>query len=481
MKRFSVLLTALLMACSITGERGSLPLSLPSSLPSRASVNGDSGYTYARIYLHTEWGAVNIDPGTQEVYADVSSDSGTYIIKDIDPSFTYKVMILFGDKTESGVFHSIRAYAYSEDIQITAGIQNRVVLTIEPGHFTWKSVFAGKNIHQIMSVGPSLYTFTDAVSYQGVYLDESEIDTGLSEVLSLGRGMDLSGNDELWLNNSQGIFPWRSGEVDRGFSSALTTEESLNISDSGMIEFIPDTGEKVYLAFFQGEGVLGGVQIDTAVSPEQWEWKNRSDLIENVEGFDEILSDLDTVIYDYISQGNYAYLATAMPLPAFRVSGSVLDDYETLQLPEGQTIPGFSDLKTLLDFIPVRNAQGVQETVISLGLSGSYLYLGTKNGLYYTVVNETTGEMVAGSEVETLITGTEGKKIEKIQTFGTYGAAITENSLILVENGLLLKEYMNYEGLPGTLKDIAWQETTNGPVLVIAGSSGVTELDLTSP
>lgn len=139
------LIIILFLSCSINQQgKGAIPIRLPESGADRAVGE----YSHARILLLTEAGYVNIDPTTDNVYIDVPYSDGVYTIEDIKPS-TYDIIVLFGNKTDLGVFTEYFAYAIADDYTITSGINNSITMTIVPTDFEWIEEFIGNIVPRI--------------------------------------------------------------------------------------------------------------------------------------------------------------------------------------------------------------------------------------------------------------------------------------------------------------------------------------------
>ncbi len=477
------ILAILFISCSINQlEKGSIPIRLPESGADRAT--GD--YSYARILLLTEAGYVNIDTSTEEVFKDVPYSEGAYTIENIKPS-TYDIIVLFGDKTSTGVFTDYSAYAIADDYTITAGINNSISLTIVSSDFVWTPAFVGKNSTQVLNINEDIYIKSEGAN-EGVYKNSTELsfnDATIGTIQSIGNGTDAAGLGTLWLNTNRGIYPYNGESLDKDFSSALVSE-TLVIRESAGMRLDGGDSEDIFIAFYQGEGSVGAVLIDEDEAEADWEWFNKESLVGDPDDPDdngnpevaELLEDLDTLVYDFEVNGSYAYVATALPLDAFRISADtmeILDEVDAFGVKTFPKEPTFDDAKKLVDFITVKDSNGDLETIKALVSEGSNLYLGSEKGLYITTVNSTTdGSLTNEEAVTTLVAGTTGRNFKKLVSTTGYVAALTDGGVMIISGSSVVKEYMFYQGLPGELTDLSWQ----GTKLFITGSAGVVELEM---
>eukprot|EP01156_Anaeramoeba_ignava_P010637 Anaeramoba_ignava/a480330_69.p1 GENE.a480330_69~~a480330_69.p1 ORF type:complete len:480 (-),score=19.63 a480330_69:78-1517(-) len=460
-----------LAGCSISNNNnGSIPIMLPEKLSARESI---ATYEYARIMLKTTNGFINIDSSTSEVYQDVSYSAGSYVIEDINPSYTYDLIILFGNKIDS-VFTQITNYAISENIQVTAGVNNEIEMIIALSDFVWESDYLGENVQQIINVDGNIYSKTPDMIYKDGDAMDLIYNSLSGDVTSIGHGENISNIDQLWINTTDGIYPVSSeGVIDETFSDGLIVYEDLNISESGTIKIINGNGTALF-AYFQGNGSFGGVNYKTSTESSQWEWFSKSDLLEIMPEMSEMLSGIDKIVYDFLNTESYGIVSTALPVASFKISGDTTESADTLFSDPGYE-PTFDDLKTLVSFIVVRDSDERQVTVTSLGLADSTLYLGSDNGIYCAGIDTTTGELIESGDVRTLVTGTDDMEILQIESSGSdYIAARTDKGIVIIEGTSVIMEYSLYQGLPGTLSDITWKDS----ILYISGSAGVVTLDV---
>lgn len=477
MKKINMLIigfSLLFSTCSLEMSKGSLPIVLPKRLSDYAisrSTTPEQDYDYARIYLKAETGYFNIDKSTEEVYVDVSYSVGSYTITGLEPGEKYTVYVYFGYKQEE-VLHSTSHYAISEEnFKITSGVNNEVEMTIFETEVTWLEEYNAKDIEQILTIKRSetdidLYAFTKA----GEIIEEGVvINTGLENITSIGKGYDLNKVEQLWINTSTGIVPYVNDSAILDFSMNLTLID-LNIEESEGI-FMNNNGEANILVYYQGQGLIGGTRIDSSITYSEYDWYGKDDLIENVEGIEDMIKDLDKFIYDFVSFEDYAYVVTALPLPSFLITGDVMDRYDALKEIEGSDVPSFEGIKTIVDFINVWNSNDEQVTVKSLAAikSNGILYLGSDEGIYYTAFNSLDGTITGSDNVTTIISNTNDEHIIKLENGENYVAAITDNGVLIVKGTNIIKELNFYMGLPENISDITWI----GDLLYISGSSGL--------
>lgn len=451
-------------SCSMNQEKGSIPIRLPEPGVNRAAGE----YTYARILLITKAGYINIDSSTPEVYQDVAYSDGLYTIEDINPAYVYDIVIIFGHK-DGGVFKDVYAYAVADDQVVTSGVNNAINMSIVTSDFTWVPAYSGKDSTNLLNIGGTIYVKSAPTAFQGVYRDGIELDidsSAIGDIQSIGHGKDVTGQDELWLNSNSGIYPYNNGSINKDFSSGLPASTTMSISESyGLkLEGKEDGDQDTFIAFFQGEGSFGGIKMEPDKPYSDWEWTDKNSLMEDNADAKDMLEPLDNIVYDFVASGTYAYMATALPVAAFRISADTMGDID--DLPEE---PTFNQLEKLVDTVIVRD--GHQLVTKSLAIQGDKLYLGTESGLFYTGIDTKTGAQSVDADVESRIVGTEGKNILKLapSTHGSYIAALTDGGVIIINDTAIIKEYMFYQGLPGQLSDIIWKDAT----LYISGSAGV--------
>ncbi|QEN05589.1 hypothetical protein EW093_12985 [Thiospirochaeta perfilievii] len=473
------LLSFLLLSCSMVSEKGSIPINLPEVGPGRALENTDT----ARIYLLSSTGDKNIDPTTKEIYVDVPMDKGSYLIEDIKSNNTYQLLVLFGTKVD-GVFSNVTQYAAKENLKVTAGINNSIKMTIEDSKFTWNSSYTGKSVEQVLEINGSIYVRAVIDGSSVIYKDGEalEIDaTDIGTIQSIGKGVDLEGFNVLWINTNIGIFPYINGDIDMDFHKGLVSN-TLDISESYGLKLSDATNSEdfVLIAYFQGPGSVGGTLIDSETPKESWEWFDKESIITEMPEMESILGDVNSLIYDFVSNGNYAYLSTALPIAAFRVGSDTFSEDNSLS-----DDPTFADIQELLDFIVVKDSSNQQGTVTSIGLEGSTLYLGSESGLYYTEIDPATGALVdkeaaktAGTEfagVKNVIVGTEGLYFKKIVTTSGYIAALTNKSILVIDTktNTITDTFKFYQGMPGKPTKLATDLAWDGTTLYVTGESGL--------
>lgn len=465
-----------LFGCSLESKSGSLPIVLPRSLTEFESNSRELSraveydYEIARIYLKSDTGYYNIDDSTNEVYKDIPYSVGSYVITGLNPGKIYEIFVLFGS-VDNGILHSTMHYGYSRPITITAGINNKVEVNLDVAEVTWENNYITKNVKQLINIGGTINSYTGDGE---VLIDGSVRNTEVTNITSIGKGKKLDGSDILWINTNDGIYPYENS-ADMTFSSALT-DTGLSIDESAGIEFTKTSGETMILAYFQGTGTIGGTQIENGETPSEWFGKN--DLIENMPEMEDMVNEVDKIIYDFVSFGKYAYVATALPFAPFLVDGNVIDDYDNLEKTEDSDIPTFEQLKSLVTFLEVYDSNIEQVTIKSVtAIEDTKLYLGSDNGIYVANINS-DGTIKDGEDINddgkiditTLVSGTFNKKILKLEANdSSYVGAITKDGVLIIKDNSVVKEFKFYMGLPENISDIAWV----GNTIYISGSSGV--------
>lgn len=481
MKKITILfiLVIILAGCSIETPKGSLPIVLPrslSSLESRSSRDVNTEYDYARIYLKTdlktETGFYNIDDSTKEVYKDVSYAEGSYTITGLNPGRIYDIYILFGFKDNNGILHNTTYYGFSEEVKIIAGMNNQVEVTVDETEVIWaeNEKYEAKDIKQLVNIDGVINAYSGTGK---ILIDGKIINPDLDNISSIGKGKNIDGSDVLWINTIKGIYPYDDGNIDSDFSVEIK-ETNLSIDESAGIEFTKNSGETMILAYYQGVGTIGGTQIEEGKPSSEYEWFGKDDLIENMPDMEEMVSEVDKIIYDFVSFGKYAYVATALPFAPFLVTGNVLDDYEDLEIPEGSDVPTFEQLKSIVTFLEVEDSDGEQVTIKNLtAIKDSKLYLGSDDGIYVSEINSDGSIKSQDGIIDRLVTGTNNKEILKLEANGTYIGAITNDGVLIIKGNSVVKEFKSFMGLPESISDIVWV----GSTLYISGSSGVVTYD----
>jgi len=461
--RFTILaLLVLIASCSLVQETGTISIPLP-DLSSREVGT----YEWARVYLSSKTGPVDLDSGSTEFYKDVPYSDGSFVISNINPAYQYDLVLLFGNKTPEGVFTEINAYSAKIGLKVTSGLNNKISMAVSNSPFSWDQSLKGQNILQAINVNGVVYTLTSNLNNKKLFASGAEITGYTGDLQSIGKGKDSKGVESLWINTSKGIFPYKDGVIDTTFFSNSKVTGDLTIERSGTLDFVVD-GDSMVIGYYQGPGTVGGVNIE-AKDPSKWQWFGIDDAKEAVSGIETVLEGLSTIIYDFKSMGDYAYVATALPIPAFRITGDMLEAGKDL----GDK-PAFDDLTKLIDPVSVKDASGKSVTVKTVGIENGYLYFGSDSGIYTTQINTTNGELVTDAAITTVVSGTEGLVIKKMEVTTDYVAAITgKNGVVILKNGAVVKAFKNYEGLPGKVTDILW----NGNILNVVGPSGLVTID----
>lgn len=483
MRKLNILIigfSLLFSTCNLEVSKGSLPIVLPKRLNGYSisrNTTLEQEYDYARIYLKTETGYFNIDTSTKEVYKDVAYSVGSYTITGLEPGEKYTVYVYFGFKQEN-VLHSTTHYAVSEkNFRITSGINNKIEMTIIPAEVTWVEGYKAEDIKQVLTIATSetqkdLYAYVDGGK---IIKNGSTIDTGVEGITSIGKGSDLNKVEQLWLNTSSAIIPIKDGIPDLEFSKSMNIT-GLDIEESQGI-YMDNDGEANIIVYYQGQGIIGGTQIDNTITPDEYDWYGKEDLINEVEGIEDMIDDLEKFVYDFESFSDYAFVVTALPLPSFLITGDVTERYEALPTPPDSDIPSFEDLKSIVDFIVVRNSSNEQVTIKTLTAvkSEGLLYFGSNQGIYYASFNPLNGALAESGDVSTIVTNTENENIIKLESGDSYIAAITDNGILIIKGTNIVKELDFYMGIPENISDIAWI----GDTLYISGSSGLVTFDAT--
>jgi hypothetical protein len=294
------------------------------------------------------------------------------------------------------------------------------------------------------------YTLFDTGYYGGSYswfLDDSydlALDPDAFGVASYQINGISKGNfsSDTFLDTNNGILPFNRGEgwyFEPGFSTALST----GIRQSGSFAVASD-----YAIFFRRDGGLGGTYVAYDIvlgypTPDAWSWVNL-----DVAGLTDMrLSDYNAY---YAANG----IAFALP-PAFLKDAT----------------PTLAEHRIDLSAPAAVRSLGFRPSGVS---PGGTLSLGTTDGVYQLVLNESSGVSVTSGPTQ--IVETAGDTIERIAISGynSYAEAYLSRYYLYIRNWNGSSYYVNkmpfFAVYPGRATGAAWDSYGT---LYISGTEGL--------
>jgi hypothetical protein len=257
--------------------------------------------------------------------------------------------------------------------------------------------------------------------------------------------------------------------------------EKSKVLESGVLN-VTDGTDNFEIAYYQRPGSVG-FGYSKSSAPGGWEWKDLYDQFNDPDGPN--LSDLKKLIEDNTSKliadsqscGSYGYIL----IPAInnvRVYAGLRTSLEALD----DTADDFYS-KAMDVFVGVDGANVIKANTTaakqSVSQIGSYLFLGTSDGLYSTTVNADGVPAGTAAKIDLKRTADivriRSKEIDSSVWTAALGRA---GNLFLLQNGALVKTYRFHTGLPsftGNLKkdagiygDIFWTDAG----LMVSGVNG---------
>jgi hypothetical protein len=480
------------------------------ALSSARSTSGD--IAYARVWLEST--------GTLQkpIQKQVTPTDSTIEIDEVAPG-KYYLHIALGLVDGSG-FRTL-VYATSDEFSVTAGATEDVTVKAQYSKFEDKSTQTDTaNGVRMAVVGGTVYTLANGTLYWNDGSADQSADLSGIGAIGLGAGKVLTsvsdgeggyeeafGAEQLWINTAaSGVRPfdpksktygdditggsWKGYTDDDGVWQAFDSSKS-RILESGVMD-VNDGTDSVKAAYYQRSGSLGfGFYADDPEKPEAWEWDDLYAQFDDpsFDDLKDIIKDSTTkLIADFHSSGSYGYVL----VPAInnvRVYAGLKDELDWLNDSDNTETEGDPEYNELLDVIVGANEENVlkrpdNSTPQTVSQEGSYLFIGTKTGLFSTTVNTTDGtpDGTATRISAVSLPNKEGVDIVRVRSRDIGGTVWTAalsraGNLFLLRNGGLAKTYRFHSGLPtfgsipdaGAYGEILWTEAG----LYVSGINGV--------
>ena len=252
----------------------------------------------------------------------------------------------------------------------------------------------------------------------------------------------------------------------------------VNILSSGSFNVPVEGGKGGVAIFFQRDGGLGGVYLETMPTNDfgkpKAEWPWIVDDINLGEMLDDVVEDTDDLIQDLEIGSSAAYLVSS--LITVKVSDSILTSETTISADD------------LLDSGLVAFAPEVGAPITDLDLDEEKgkIYIGTAGGLYVGDISPLPAEFIKDNAAPTAVAGTTGYSIKGVvsSTLGNYLAFITKRGddpdlLSFFKTGTTdVVTYRTLQGLPGeSIQNLVWLSDS---VIAIAGDRGLVAVPMSS-
>ncbi len=405
------------------------------SLSPSAKALGE-GASEARVWVYSN-NVLVPNPATVDGYysASVSGDSATVTVKDLAPGENYRVVAVAGVPQTGGTFVP-SAFGTSDLFGIKAGVETSVSMTLKTINIT--PALSGINLKSVV-LSDKIYTADSTRIYYASNIGALSANT--YRALSSGtiNSLNLTADDtpRVLINTSQGVSILRQEDIES--IGSWGGETPPNVLQSGGLD-------SAYTYFYQADKELGGI-VGANISGEKW---NRIKIeLEALAG----KPILDLLIIRKDADTFYGYFATRV-VGAFKVGSNKIKEIDLeaiLKKEAGGPISFFGES------LPLIQAFGYIEKDVS-----KTLYVGTKNGVYYTTDLDTLKGF-------TLLEGTKGLNIIKVIVQGTDEAFLTSKEIVILKGGSKVYKMPFLTSVVGDLTDIAW----NGTDLLVTGTKGI--------